>query len=307
MQAAKAKILLTGGSGFLGKIISETLHRQGYLIQTLGRSSHNHIQCDLAREIPLLNERYDIVIHNAGKAHVVPRNQQQAKEFYDVNVRGTENLLKGLESMTPDGIVFISSVSVYGLSSGDNIDEQYPLAAKDPYGQSKIEAERLVSDWGARKNVSHALLRLPLLAGPQPPGNLGAMIKGIRSGRYFSINGGGARKSIVMAEDVADAIPVAARVGGIYNLTDGNHPTFHELEKLVTKQLESSMPMNLPLWAARLLGHAGDVIDRLLPGKAPVTSLAVKKIVSPLTFNDAKARKMLGWKPRRVIDEFEIR
>lgn len=306
MQNDRKKILLTGGSGFLGRIVCEAMSASGFEVKTLGRSLENDIRCDLSNTVPTMEDEFDIVVHNAGKAHVVPKTERQIKEFHEVNVQGTRNLLKSLESKRPRSIVFISSIAVYGLTSGTAISEDHPLLAKDPYGKSKIDAERIIGAWCEQRSVLFCALRLPLLAGPNPPGNLGAMIRGIQSRKYMGINGSVARKSIVLAGDVASIIPTAAGTGGIFNLTDGYHPSFRELENVVAKQLNVRTPFNLPLWLARVIGYAGDALDKFMPGRAPVTSRTIEKITSTLTFDDTKARTELGWKPHAVKDAFTI-
>lgn len=286
-------ILLTGANGFLGKIILENSCEEVY---TLGRSGNSDIVVDLSESIPSL-PKVDLVIHSAGKAHNIPKSEIEKKEFYNVNVLGTLNLLKGLERSTlPKMFVFISSVSVYGLISGNNITEEHLLMAKDPYGLSKIEAEQLVIDWCKKNQVVCSVLRLPLLVGKNPPGNLRDMIYAINRGYYFNIGRGLARKSMVLAKDVAAFITVVAPVGGIYNLTDGFHPSFGELSLLISKKRKQQF--SLPLSFAKLIGVVGDILGE----KAIINSFKVKKIISDLTFDDSKARKILGWKPQLVVD-----
>ena len=292
-------LLLTGGTGFLGKAIYKTFSPN---VITLGRSSFSDISIDLSKEIPFFSERIDLVIHCAGKAHSVPKTEIQKKEFYEVNVIGTQNLLKGLEkSVLPKEFVFISSVSVYGQDFGKNIDENHPLEAMDPYGLSKIEAEKIILDWCKVNNIICTILRLPLLVGKNPPGNLGAMINAIEKGYYFNIDGGKAKKSMVLAKDVASLIPKVATIGGIYNLTDGIHPSFSELSIAISKQKKKKSSMNLPLFIAKFMGYAGDILG----DKVPVNSLKIKKITSDLTFDDSKARKLLSWNPQSVLEYFK--
>src|ERR1017187_1972730 len=233
------KILLTGASGFLGQTIKYVLTE--HEIISLARKAAD-INVDLALDIPVLSI-FDIIIHAAGKAHSIPKTETEKQEFFDVNVQGTNNLLKAIEnSGVPKAFVFISTVAVYGKESGNLICEDEPLSAKDPYGLSKIAAEKLILEWCEKKNVICTILRLPLIAGHNPPGNLGAMIKGISNGYYFNIAGGKAKKSIVLAVDVAHAIPRIAEIGGVYNLTDGNHPSFIELSRLLANQLNKKQP-----------------------------------------------------------------
>jgi len=300
---ADQNILLTGANGFLGGYTKSSLMQSGAL-DTLARSGATY-NVDLASAGPTLNKSYDLVVHSAGKAHVVPADAVEAQKFFDVNVRGTQNLLKALElvPILPRAFVFISSVSVYGLESGTNISETHPLNASDPYGRSKIQAEEMVAAWCKKNQVICTVLRLPLIVGKDAPGNLRSMVNGIRKGYYFNIAGGTARKSMVLARDVADIILTVSETGGIYNLTDGFHPNFRELSAEIARRLNKSTPsFNLPLGLAKLLGKVGD----LLGNRAPVSSAKVQKIASDLTFNDDKARKMIGWKPTPVLQGLEI-
>ena len=284
------KILVTGSSGFLGSAIIRVL--SSYSIFSLNRNSGN-FQYDLSKSIPDFNTDFDIVIHNAGKAHTFPKTEIEKRSFFKINTQGTKNLLQGLESKIPKQFVFISSVSVYGLEYGINIDESKPLKAKDPYGLSKIQAEQLVLDWCQYNKVVCTILRLPLLVGINPPGNLGAMINAIKKGYYFNIGGGKAKKSMVLAENVAQFIPIIAPVGGIFNLTDGEHPNFSSLSMAIAKK---NTP-NIPLVLAKIAGKIGD----LLGNKAPLNSMKIKKITSDLTFDDSKAREK-GWNPQPVLE-----
>lgn len=293
------RILLTGASGFLGQTIKNILNDD--VIISVGRDIAD-IKVDLVREVPSL-PACDTVIHAAGKAHIVPKSDLEKKEFFDVNVTGTANLLKGIEQAgLPRNFVFISSVAVYGKQKGELIDENESLAATDIYGLSKIAAESLIQTWCKRNRVNCTILRLPLLAGPNPPGNLEAMIKGIKKGYYFNIDGGKAKKSIVLANDVAHIIPKAAELGGIYNLTDGCHPSFIELAQVIAKQLGKSNPLNIPLWIVKPMAKIGD----FLGSKTPINTNKLTKLTSDLTFDDTKARQILGWNPTPVLSGFKI-
>lgn len=294
------KLLITGGSGFLGSLIREQIKTKSI---TVGRNEKSDIICDLSSSIPLIPD-IDVVLHIAGMAHIIPKNESEKKSFFDVNVRGTENLLIGLSNAAnlPKSFVFISSVAVYGKESGNLIDEKHPLLAKDPYGQSKIQAEKIIQDWCNRNGVICCILRLPLLVGPNPRGNLKTMIDGILNGYYVNIGNGGAKKSAVLAKDVASIIVPAASIGGIYNLTDGYHPSFLELSKLIAAQLNKSKPTSIPVWLVRIMAYIGDVFG----SKAPINTLKFKKITTNLTFDDRLARKHLGWNPMPVLQDLFI-
>lgn len=294
------RILVTGSNGFFGKCILRKLSMLSN-ITTLSRNNSD-LLCDLVNNIPNLSN-FDIVIHAAGKAHSVPKNNIENDAFFDVNVKGTQNLLYGIEASgkPPKSFIFISTVAVYGLDQGENIDEKSPLEAKDPYGLSKIQAEQLVAFWCAKNNVICTILRLPLLVGNNPPGNLGYMIKGIIKGYYFNIAGGLARKSMVLAEDVAKVIFEISEIGGIYNLTDGFHPNFKELSAAIGKRYGKSRVLNLPYFVAKSVALVGDIIG----SKFPMNSNKLKKITSNLTFDDSKVRNVISWNPKPVLNWYE--
>lgn len=293
--------LLTGSSGFLGKSISEELSKDN-LLYTLSRREGQY-KINLDTEIANFGRSFDIVIHAAGKAHYIPNSYKDIIEFNKTNVIGTLNLLKGLEiSGVPKMFVFISSVSVYGIDYGIKIDEQNILNAFDPYGKSKIEAEEIVKNWCKKNSIKCTILRLPLVLGANPPGNLDSMIKAIRRGYYFNISYGAAKKSMVLASDVAKCIIVAAKVGGIYNLTDGYHPSFNELSHYIAKEMKKGFVPNIPKFFANILAKIGDAIGP----KFPINSNKLMKITSTLTFDDSKARKAFGWNPTPVLKGFKI-
>ncbi len=297
------KLLFTGASGFLGINILELL-RQRYLITTVGLTAIDNIQCNIAEEIPELSEKYDIVLHAAGKAHSVPKTEAESKVFFDVNLLGTKHLCAALENTgLPKSFIFISTVAVYGIETGENITEDYPLNGTGPYALSKIQAEQFLKEWCGINNVTLTILRPSLIAGPNPPGNLGAMIKGISTGKYLSIGGGKARKSVLMVQDIANLIPLVADKGGVYNVCDSHHPSFRELEELICRQLNKSGVISVPFCVAKLLANVGDLLGKY----APINSDKLYKITKSLTFSNEKAGSTLGWEPLSVLDNFRIK
>ena len=296
------KILFTGGTGFLGKYVRPILDKE-YEVTTCGITSEDMIKANLAKETPKLDKHYDIVLHACGKAHVVPKTEAEKKAFFDVNYTGTKHLCEALEKLgVPKAIVFISTVAVYGCEYGDLITEEHPLEGKTPYAKSKIMAEEYLTEWCKKNNVVLGILRPSLLAGKDAPGNLGAMVNGVRKGFYMNIAGGKVIKSILMAEDIARILPSLVEKGGTYNVCDTRQPSFGELSISVAKQLGKGKPMNIPYWMAWCMAKVGD----LLGSKAPINSYKLEKMTKSLTFSNEKARKELGWEPLDVLDNYKI-
>lgn len=296
------KLLFTGASGFLGLHILPLI-RNIYHIKTIGLTANDDFLLDISKEAPELSNPFDIVLHAAGKAHSVPKTEAEKKAFFDVNYQGTINLCKGLEQVgVPKSFVFISTVAVYGVDTGMDISESHPLNGDTPYAVSKIQAEKYLIDWCSKNNVILTILRPSLIAGSNAPGNLGAMVNGIKSNKYLSIGGGKARKSVLMVEDIANIINLSLNKGGIFNVCDDRHPSFRELEQVIATQLKKSLPLNVPYWFAKSLALCGD----LLGNKAPINSLKLDKITKSLTFSNEKAKRELGWRPIDVISNYKI-
>ncbi len=306
------KVLITGAPGFLGCYLRQEMEEIGCDVYTLSRSSTGpgrHVRCDLAGADapPRFDSAFQWVVHAAGKAHVVPKTESERQSFYDVNVKGTETLLKALERAPgkPKAMVFISSVAVYGRETGEMIDEDAPLLASDPYGKSKIQAEELVLNWGRKHDVIVGVARLPLVAGADPPGNLGDMIRAIRRGCYFRVGNGSAQRSWVWAADVAHILSKIAQIGGVFNLSDGCHPAMADIEDGLARLMGKGPVKSIPVWLAKSLALAGDVLNGAGVCFFPFNTRRMKKMNQSLTFSDQKARRLMGWNPTNVIHRMD--
>ena len=297
------KLLFTGGTGFLGKNAMPVL-KERYEVTTCGITPDDMIKANLAKEVPVLDKYYDVVLHACGKAHVIPKTEAEKKLFFDINYTGTIHLCDALEKVgAPKALVFVSTIAVYGCEDGGTlVTEDHPLNGTTPYAKSKIQAEEYLTQWCKKNNVILGIIRPSLLAGPNAPGNLGAMVKGIKKGYYVNIGGGMVQKSIMMAEDVANLVPKLAAVGGVYNVCDDGQPTFGQISESVAKQLGKSKPLNIPIWIAKCLAVVGDCLGK----RSPFNSYKLQKMTKSLTVSNEKAKKALGWQPMDVIENYKI-
>lgn len=298
-------ILVSGIHGFVGTQLVPLLNSNYniYGLDIVNNSNNGIIKTinwNYIEQLPTCG----IVLHLAGKAHSIPKTRNEEQVFYDVNLGLTKKLCTALEKTgLPKSFIFISTVAVYGLENGEEITEDAPLNGNTPYALSKIQAELYLTEWCNQHNVILTILRPSLIAGPKPPGNLGAMISGIKSGKYLSIGGGKARKSVLMVQDIANIIPLVADKGGVYNVCDSHHPSFNELEKMICEQLHKSNVISISMCFAKLLAKAGDMLGKY----APINSDKLSKITKSLTFSNEKARSTLGWEPLSVLDNFRIK
>ena len=296
-------ILFTGANGFLGKNVIPHISKDNK-IYSLDLSKAD-FTCNISNQIPDFKEfEFDIVFHAAGKAHSIPKNLTEEKIFFDINETGTKNLCRALEANElPKTFIFISTVAVYGVEYGELIDENYPLNGQTPYAKSKINAEFFLKDWCEKNKVKLIILRPSLISGKNPPGNLGDMIRGIKTGKYLNIERNDAKKSVFYANDFGYIIDNVSRMNaGIYNVCDSHHPTFYELSEKISQLLGKARPFSIPFFVARILAFAGD----LLGAKAPINSLKLSKITSSLTFSNEKIKQELKWEPSDVLNNFKL-
>lgn len=297
------KYLITGGNGFLGKSLKKTSKKKHLKIYSLGLSKTNDIVCDLRTEIPKIPTNIKIIIHAAGKAHTTPKTKNQINDFFNINVNGTLNLLEGIEKSKIKHelkqFIFISTVAVYGLNYGVNIDEAHSLLGNTPYAKSKIEAEFLIKKWGLKNKINVLILRLPLIVGNNPKGNLGRMISAIKRGLYVKIDFPPVKKSMVLIDDISNFIFDVKTSNGIFNLTDGRHPSVSELEDIICNHFNKKIYLKLPFFLIHFIAKICDVL-RI----HKFDSNTLKKLSMNLTFDDSKARNVLDWSPKSVTKNF---
>ena len=298
----QTNLLYTGATGYLGYNTLSFLEKD-FKVSTLGLSDADFVS-DLSKEISNLSSTaFEVVLHAAGEVHAIAATRKEKQHFFDVNLQGTKNLCLALEqSGMPKSFIHISTVAVYGAVKGEEITEEHPLNGTSPYARSKLLAEEFLMDWCKKNNITLSILRPALIAGHNPLGTLGCMINGIKSGFYFNISGNKAKKSIVMAQDIATLIPKLANKGGIYNLSDGYHPSFEELSQLIANQLNKKTPVAIPYYKAKTIALCGDLLGRY----APLNTGKLSKIVNTLTFSNKKAVEELKWTPLNVLEHFKI-
>jgi nucleoside-diphosphate-sugar epimerase len=281
---------LTGSTGFLGKNISTFLTKENIAVALPDRNQ-------LLSELAAFNE-IDLFIHSAGKAHSTSTTKEETKAFFEVNVELTKRITKVINQnkIELNTFVFISTVAVYGLEEGFDINEETPIKGSTPYAQSKRLAEEHLQKWSKENGVNLVILRLPLIFGENAPGNLGAMESALKGRYYFQIGKGEAKRSMVHAKQLAEFLPTLIGKSGIYHLSDGEHNSYNEVAEYFAKKYKRRI-INVPLLPFKIIARVGDLIP-----KFPLTSYRLDKLSQSLTFSDQKARRELGWKGTNALE-----
>ncbi|MFK8078013.1 MAG: NAD-dependent epimerase/dehydratase family protein [Granulosicoccus sp.] len=300
-----SKTLITGWNGFFGSILCKAQESFNISLVRCGRVKGSDVTCDLSKAVPQIPDTVDRVIHSAGVTPNASRPHNTKDIFQTGNVTSTKNLLASLNPQNIKSFVLISSASVYGMVSGENILETATLSPTSEYGKSKLEVEKLVIKWCQQNNVPYTIVRLPLVVGPGAPGTLGQLVKAIESKRFVIPGSGDARKSMVLATDVADWITNHPVSYGIFNLTDQTDPSYAELCDAITEHLNFKPVPRIPLTIMMVGSWVGDIAQTLLKRPIPYNSNVHVQLTETLTFS-SKAAANHGWSPNSVISNKEV-
>lgn len=296
--------LVTGWNGFLGSILCSKLDANGFNIVRCGRVKGSDITADLALSVPDIKGTVKRVIHSAGVTPGPSRPINTPDLFAIGNVQGTSNLLMGLTSNKPESFVLISSASVYGKIRGDLIQETSPLLATSEYAKSKRDSELLVTEWCDKHAVALTIVRLPLIVGVGAPGALGQLIKAIRKRRFVIPGDGSAKKSMVLATDIADWLVENPALQGTFNLTDQQDPTYAQICDAITTHLKINKVPRVPSSMMKAAGWLGDAGSALLKKPLPYNSIVHTQLTKSLTFS-SEAATAQGWNPHSVLADID--
>ncbi len=179
-------ILVTGGAGYIGSHVVKKLVEKDYPLAVIDDLSTGH-KAALPPGIPfypidLLEEKAlnhtiekllpEAIIHFAAKSIVSASMKDPLGTFYP-NLVGTMNLLKAMQKLGTRTIVFSSTAAVYGEPEKVPIEESHPLQPTNPYGESKLFIEKILSNTASAGNLSYISLRYFNAAGADPGGEIG--------------------------------------------------------------------------------------------------------------------------------------
>lgn len=263
MEVEIPEILITGAYGMLGGYLKNEF--SGNVIKTsvfsLGRRKDNDFICDLVSGIPdFRDKRFQAVIHCAGT--------ESDKGAMELNYGGTVNLLKALEINPPKHFVYLSSYKVYSMDSGTDISESANTKTDNKAGESKLLAEKAVTEWAEDHDVVLTIIRPARMFGSGVGGETLELFKDAVNGGYIHIRGNDARVSLVTALDVAKAIKSVYPKGGIFNAADGVNPRFIDMMEALSANAGrhkrmTSLPPSWAEWLWRICRWI-PVIDRNL-------------------------------------------
>ncbi|MBB6130776.1 NAD-dependent epimerase/dehydratase family protein [Mucilaginibacter lappiensis] len=306
------KIAIVGGSGFVGTRLIDTLfNTQGFQMLNIDKQASAYypniteIANVLDKEaLQLLLQEIDIVVLLAAEHRddVTP-----VSLYYDINVKGMQNVLEAMEANKVKRIIFTSTVAVYGLNK-NNPNEGSPTDPFNHYGKSKWEAEQLMQKWyKTHEDWNINIIRPTVIFGEGNRGNVYNLLKQIASGKFMIIGKGDNKKSMSYIGNAVAFIQflILHKDSGynVYNYVDKPDFTTNDLVFYTGKVLKKEIPTpHIPYWLGILGGYGFDVLGWLRRKKFSISSVRVKKFCAVTQFDSAKAMDS-GFKSPFTIEE----
>jgi nucleoside-diphosphate-sugar epimerase len=249
------------------------------------------------------------VFHCAGLIHP----NRGVRQLYDVNEKGTANLLRAAVAAGIRRFVHVSSNSPIGLNpSADHVfDEDAPYRPYMHYGRSKKLAEDLVNQAGAA-GLETVIIRPPWFYGPNQPERQSRFIKMVRDGRAPIVGPGTNRRSMAYIDNICQGLLLCERVdaarGRTYWIADERPYPINEIVDTIEQVLEQDFSVRVAHRRLRLPGvmsEAAVAADWLLQSAgAYVTPVHVLgEMNKTIACSIARATRELGYQPRVALRE----
>ncbi len=318
------KLYITGATGFVGSyVVAEALARGHEVVAVVRPSSGSALGTDEGSGVTAarvdLRSRQGLADCLAGVDAVIHLAAAKSGDFHTQfagTVVATENLLTAMTQTGVDHLVGISTFSVYdyrAIAAGSILTESSPIdrspQRRDEYAQTKLLQEDLYRRFGEQSGTRTMIIRPGMIYGRD---NLWHALLGAELGPRFLKVGSKAILPMTYVENCAEAIVLGAQRladepesvdGEIINIVDDELPTQAEYVDLVSTVIEPPPSIQVPWPAMRL---AADLLDKansvLLDGRAKFPGIVVPDRLhgrfKPLRYSNAKAARLLGWKPR---------
>ena len=307
-------VFITGGSGFIGRYVVKKLSALNHSITVLLLPDEGEeavqgakvVRGDItdSADIRGILAGQDALIHLAGVVGF-----QSWKDCVAVNQEGTRNIVGEVRREGIGRVVHMSSVSVYGRVPNVVIREEFPYRKiGDPYGDTKIEGEKIVRQMMEAGKARVTILRPTAVYGPGDRKFLPKLVENLGTGRFKMIGSGEQTVDLVHVQDVADLV---VRVldnersyGKTYNVANTENPSWNEFLEMATKELGVSAPQgHVPFPLAYTLASIMEACSRVT-GKSPrLSRYSVRLVGRQYNYSVERIREDFGWVPSTDLME----
>ena len=312
-------ILITGGTGFIGSRLALKCLENGHRVTILGQEnttaeSENRklleskgvnitlgsvTESDKVREVC---QGIDLVYHLAAAQHEANVPDQH---FWEVNVRGTRNLLEASLGARVKRFVHGSTIGVYGSALEGTIDEQSAVKPDNIYGVTKLEGEKVVLSYQDRIPV--VIVRISETYGPGDR-RLLKLFKAIKRNMFFTIGDGQNLHHVIFIDDLVDGLILAAAVreaaGGIFVLAGRDRVTTNDMAAVIARQLDARLGrIRVPLFPFLFIATLLEALLRPLGIQPPLHRRRMDFFKKSFVFSQERAQKVLGFVPKMSFEQ----
>lgn len=291
------RILVIGGSGFIGTRLLDVLLAAGHQVANLDVApSPRHAALTTLGDVRDLvavsaaGAGRDVIVNLAAEH----RDDVRPVSLYDsVNVDGARVVAEAAVANGIDRIVFTSTVAVYGLGQPDP-DESAPPAPFNDYGRTKLQAEQVFRAWADQdSHRSLVVVRPAVVFGEGNRGNVYNLARQVASGRFLFVGDGSNRKSMGYVGNLAAYLATTVTAGPgthLINYADKPDLTTRQIVELIHATLgnarRSSRTVPLPVGLAA--GRAFDRLSRVTGRSFPVSSVRIQKFSAQTTIDTSR-------------------
>ncbi|MAV63838.1 MAG: hypothetical protein CMG00_01450 [Candidatus Marinimicrobia bacterium] len=308
----KKRILVIGGSGFIGSyLIKRLLEDKNEIINFDKEPSsiyHENLQTVIGnvkkpKSFDSLSHKIDLVYILAAE-HRDDINDSQI--YYDTNYKGMKNIIKYCNRTLINNIIFYSSAAVYGNNFTNCSEEKSNLNPQNHYGKSKVLAESELSDWVGKNSARRLIIIRPsAVYGKGSKSNMNRMIDYISKGKFIMVGRGDNIKTVCYVENLVDFTLYVQSSSAdshiVFNYADFPHYSINKLIEVISKIVKKKI-IKIPYVIAYGIGLFFDFISFIINKKNNMSSNRVKKFCSNTSL-DTKKIEDLGYKPKyNLID-----
>ena len=304
------RVLVTGATGFIGRHVVETFAEQGIAVRALARRAGgfpSNVDVVVARDIDDRDAIREAVagatsiVHLAGRAHAKPEGKNDpASECRRVNVDGTALLLEEAAAAGVGRFILASSVKAVASESSVALTPDTPPQPNDAYGESKLEAERLVKVGATRAGIHATILRLPVVYGPGMKANMAALFGAVDRGIPLPLASVNNRRSfayvgnvVAAIDSLLDAPPGPENVAYVSDEHDLSTPDL--IRHIATALGKPARLISFPAGILRGAGAAGGLLSRIVG--LHFSSESVTAVLGSLFVDTSSLREMTGFNP----------
>ncbi len=236
------------------------------------------------------------IVHLAALLHVVSPSPSMRAEYERINIAGTAAVVGAALAERVSRLVLLSTIAVYGKTSGHVVDERWTPRPDTLYGETKLAAEKIALEAHRADGAPlSTVLRSAAVYGPRIKGNYRTLVDAIEKRRFMPIGPGTSRRTMVFDEDLASAIELAlsheGAPGQIFNVSDGQLHELREIIAAIAGALHRQPPRwRLPVSLARLFAGGAGLVDRRIPAM-------LDKYLEDTSVDATRIQRELGFKP----------